>query len=929
MLYVLVVVLVGFGLLAPTAATLLTDFWWFETVGYEDVFTKTLALQAGLGVFAGGLAFSMVYGSAAWAIRQTPRATVRVASELVDNPFGQALATQPPLRLAVLGSSVVALMAGMSAASWWDDVLLVFYGGDFGQRDPVFSLDASFYTFALPLVSEVSTSLIVLLVVAAGAAAAIYTTRGAIQVKVGEVEGQLVARGVEVLPSARRHLATFATLGLLVMAIGSFLNRYELLYDQTGLFAGPGYTELHATLPLLTIQAVATAIAAFLLHLAIERMSAGFAFIAGMCVIVPSMLASVVPGVMQRFNVDPNELNREAAQIKQHIDASRYAFGLDTVEERVLTGVGELTAQDIENNSGTIDNIRLWDHEPLLETFAQVQEIRTYYTFGSVDNDRYMIDGRLRQIMLAPRELVASNLPAQAATWVNQTMTYTHGHGMALGPVNLVTEQGLPHLFIKDLPPKVEFPDDLAIDRPEIYFGEANPLPVFVETNNPEFDYPAGDEPRYTEYLGEAGVDLGSMARLLFALRLGSTELLFSSDITADSRVLLYRRIQERVNRVAPFLRLDSDPYMVIADGRLVWVLDAYTVSRSYPYARRVKGVGSYIRNSVKVTVDAYDGEMHFYRFDQEDPVIGAWDAAFPGLLEAPEAIPESIASHLRYPQDLFDLQSRLFATYHMTDHQVFYNREDEWEVPKIGEQRMNPYYTIMRLPGEETEEFILMLPFTPATKDNLTAWMVARADGEHMGKLRVYKFPKEKLVYGPSQIVARINQEDSISEKLSLWDQQGSKVTLGTLLVIPVEESLLYVQPLYLRAQSGSIPELKRVIVAYEDRISMQQTLEECLEELFGLTAEPPVMEEQADGSVIERPAASSTWRRAADAASDHWSSLQSAAAAHDWVAWGEAMEALGVSLEDLERLSQVVEETSEDAEEFEEDGEAVEEAP
>ncbi len=687
------------------------------------------------------------------------------------------------------------------------------------------------------------------------------------------------------------------------MALGVALSRFELLYAQRGLIAGPGYTETHATLPLLTLQAVLIAVAAGAAWRAVEKLSAGWAAIGALLMATGWALVAGYPAVVQRFSVEPNELTREAPHINDHIEATRFAFQLDGIAELPISGDSALTQADLDRNLATLNNVRLWDHEPLLATFAQVQEIRTYYEFVDVDNDRYVIDGELRQIMLSPRELPASSLPTEAKTWVNERMTYTHGYGMALGPVNEVTDQGLPVLFIQDLPPKITKPE-LAITRPEIYFGEAMRTEVFVKTKNPEFDHPKGDENVFTTYEGTGGVQLSGLGRLIFAMRFGSTELLFSNDITGESRVLLYRNILERVARVAPFLKIDNDPYLMIAEGRLVWMVDGYTTTSRFPYSRSIKGFGNYIRNSVKITVDAYDGNIVFYRTDAPDPIADAWGAALPGLFVPMSEMPPAIRAHVRYPETLFDTQAELYATYHMNDHQVFYNREDQWEVPDVSGHRMEPYYTVMTLPGEDKEEFILMLPFNPSGKPNLAAWLVARSDGDAYGEMRVYKFPKEKMVYGPDMVVARINQTDTISEKMSLWNQQGSAVDLGTLLVIPVEESLLYVQPLYLKAssQSGAIPELKRVIVAYNNDIAMAPTLEEGLAQIFGAPAAaiPTPQPDDPDAPREPREPAPPATGDALEQARTHWSRAEAAAAAGDWVTWGEAIQALGEAIEE-----------------------------
>ncbi|MCS5649514.1 MAG: UPF0182 family protein, partial [Dehalococcoidia bacterium] len=535
-------------------------------------------------------------------------------------------------------------------------------------------------------------------------------------------------------------------------------------------------------------------------------------------------VGSLYPKILQTFVVNPNELIKETPFIEHTIAGSLMAYGLDTTVTKTLTGAEALNADSIRDNSLTIENIRLWDQEPLLDTLGQLQEIRTYYQFNSVDNDRYTIDGRYRQTLLSPRELESENLPNR--TWINEHLTFTHGYGVTLSPVNQITPQGLPVLFIKDIPPRSNV--DLKVEQPEIYFGELSNDHVFVNTGTKEFDYPEGEKNVYKNYEGSGGFLVESFIRkALLAARFKTLKILFSQDINSESRVLMYRNITERVLKVAPFLRLDNDPYLVVTEGKMKWVYDAYTVSDLFPYSQTIPRFGNYVRNSVKIVIDAYEGSMDFFIADPNDPIILTWKNVFPELFKELREMPEDLRRHIRYPSDLFTIQAFIYATYHMKTPQVFYNKEDQWEIPEIDNKMMEPYYMIMKLPGNATEEYILMLPFTPRGKSNLSAWMVAQSDGENYGHLRAYTFPKQKLIYGPNQIVARINQDAEVSRQISLWDQRGSKVIQGTMLVIPIEESLIYVRPLYLRADAGKIPELKRVIVGYEDTIAMERTLE------------------------------------------------------------------------------------------------------
>jgi uncharacterized membrane protein (UPF0182 family) len=579
------------------------------------------------------------------------------------------------------------------------------------------------------------------------------------------------------------------------------------------------------------------------------------------------------------------------------------------VDERQISGDAQLTPADIARNAATLQNVRLWDHAPLLDTFAQLQVIRTYYDFESVDNDRYVVDGALRQVMLSARELNSTTLPNR--TWINERLTYTHGFGLTLGPVNQVTSEGLPVLFVKDIPPSA--PAGLEVKEPSLYYGEISNDYVIVATNHAEFHYPKGDEQVPTSYAGSGGVPIGSIWRkLLFAARFGSYQILLSNDIGPKSRILFRRQVKERSQAIAPFLTFDRDPYLVLADGRLYWLHDAYTTSALYPYSRPTpNGQVNYIRNAVKFVVDAYHGSVTAYLADDTDPIARAYSRVFPGLFKPIAEMPAAIRQHVRYPEDIFALQASVFATYHMTQPGVYYNREDQWEIPTLDERReagraMEPYYTIMRLPGETEPEFIQMLPFTPAKRENLAAWLVARSDGEHYGRLRVFEFPKQKTVYGPRQVIARMSQDQTISPQITLWNQEGSQVLWGTLMVIPIEESLIYVRPLYLKASGGRIPELTRVVVAYQDQIVMERTLDDALARMFGSHA----VTQPARGRGLSTSAVDlESPRRAADAPSSltglaaearaHYERALQAQRAGDWAKYGEEIKLLGEMLE------------------------------
>jgi uncharacterized membrane protein (UPF0182 family) len=718
-------------------------------------------------------------------------------------------------------------------------------------------------------------------------------------------------KNLTVEPSARLHLALLLAFLFVLTALRVYFVRLPgVLSSTTGPFSGASFADLHGTVFGLRIAALA-ALAGAVLVLAGMRSPrlARNAVLAVAIYFGVSLLGVIVyPAIVQKFFVAPNELAKETPQLRYHIDATRRAWGLDSVRVRDLSGEARLTERDIRNNRATIDNVRLWDRDPLLQTFGQLQEIRTYYDFVSVDDDRYMIDGRYRQVMLSPRELNSASLPTR--TFINERLTFTHGMGLTLGPVNEVTEEGLPVLFIKDLPPVSTV--SLKVTRPEIYFGELTDSWVFANTGQREFDYPSADENIFTSYKGSGGVRVGGLLRrLVLAAHFRSLKVLLSSDITSESRAMYVRNIRERARTALPFLIFDSDPYMVIdAGGRLRWILDAYTATGRYPYAQPLRNGVNYMRNSVKVVIDAFEGSVTAYLADPADPLVRTFAKMFPGIFQPLDSMPADLRAHLRYPEDLFHVQSDMYATYHMAEPQIFYHREDQWQKPvlSMAPERTELFvrHMVMRLPGEPQAEFILMVPFTPRGKDNLASWMVARNDGARYGELVVYRFPKQSLVFGPTQIVNRINQDTEIARQVSLWDQGGSEVIRGNLLVIPIEESLIYVMPLYLRAQGGRIPELKRVVVAHENRVVMEETLEEGLGQLFGgaVGATRPADRVAAVPGAAPAPATDGRAADLARRANESFRRALEAQRAGDWARYGVE---LG-RLEELLRQLQVV---------------------
>ncbi len=826
LIFLLIALMVLLALVGNPFISYYTDYLWFKDLGFTKVFLIKFWVQAILIVGAGALAGGLFYLNGLLVHRSASKNAVW--SNILDPRLREWLSNKFRILLKIL-AFFLALGFGLSAAGFWEDALLFFYSQPFGQTDPLLHLDLSFFVFRLPFLRYLVDYTFGLWVVCAGLGFFLFTVLGHFETYEGWK--------LRLSTPFRRYVALMAALFFLRLAFDLWLDRADLLFDERGVVFGAGFTEAKVVLPVLSALALLSLAAAVLSAIFVMRPKKEILF--GLLIAYALLYfvgLQLLPGLVHRYVVQPNELERERKYLAYEIEATRRAFGLNAVDEKEFKFGPRLNREILARNNTTIKNIRLWDHRPLLETYSQIQEIRTYYKFVSVDNDRYLINDELRQIMLSARELSYDDLPSRS--WINEHLIYTHGYGLTLGVVNEVTEEGLPKLLIKDIPPVSEC--DIKVTRPEIYFGELANEYVLVDTKAKEFDYPAGESNVYTNYEGKTGVRVGGLfRRLLFSLRFGSSKILLSGDITSQSKILYYRSIRDRVSRLVPFLQVDRDPYLVIGqDGRLYWLVDAYTTSDRYPYSRRVSGIGNYIRNSVLAVVDAYDGTVRFYLKDAKDPIIQVYEKIFPGMFHPLSEMRPDLRRHIRYPHTLFFLQAQLFGAYHMRNSRVFYNQEDLWEIPRSlkNEKRyMRPYYTIMKLPGEKKAEFILMIPFNPARKHNLAAWMCVRCDPEHYGQMLVYRFPKQKLVYGPQQIESRINQDPEISRQLSLWDQRGSRVILGTLLIIPIEGNLLYIQPLYLKAESGQIPELKRVIVAYENEIRMGRTLEQALEAIFG----------------------------------------------------------------------------------------------
>ena len=828
---------------------LLVDWLWFQSVALESVFVTRVMAQLALFLSA-GLGFFLVFmGNSALAMRLA----ARHEPPPIIIPWARTTRRLALLQVGLLtAGTLLAILLGLGFASAWPLALRFLYPTSFGVADPLLGLDVAFFVFTLPIYGLLQEWFMVSLIFSLLAAVVVYALR--IVLPRVAPSGEMIDGGMpnvglllEIGQGPRAHLFVLLALLALGMAFGSWLDMYNLVYARDGLVFGAGYADVHARWPALWLS-VGLAVLFAIVALATIRARSyrPLAMALGLWVVLGFASGALYPAVVQRLEVQPSELDKERPYLEANIRMTNSAYALDRIAEVEAPAEESVTPQEIAASPSTVKNFRLWDPQPLLDTYNQIQSIRLYYDFLDVDVDRYVIDGEYRQVMLAARELSPAKLPAQAQTWVNRRLQFTHGYGVALSPVNEVTPEGLPALFLQDVPPRGAIP----LKRPEIYYGESPSEYVVVKTSTPEFDYPKGDDNVYGEYQGTSGVNVGSpLNRALFAWQFGDANLILATAIKPESRILYNRNIKDRVQLVAPFLAYDRDPYLVVADGRLFWVHDAYTTTDRYPYSQPVnlRGGLNYMRNSVKVVTDAYEGQMHFYVADPSDPLIRSYSAAFPSLFEALDQMPAELRQHMRYPEDLFSVQADLYRTYHMKDARVFYNREDLWNIPFeiYGDKQtpMVPYYVIMRLPGEQREEFTLILPYTPPDKNNMINWLAARSDGAEYGKLIAYRYPKEKLIFGPMQIEARIDQDAAISQQISLWNQSGSRVIRGNLLVIPIGKSNLYVEPIYLQAEKTRLPEMKRVILASGNRVVMEPTVATALERLLGgqVASTPP----------------------------------------------------------------------------------------
>jgi uncharacterized membrane protein (UPF0182 family) len=877
----------------------LVDWAWFSALGYVDVFGTILVSKLLLFfiVFAATTAFLWLNGTVAARIapsRDIVRSTQvewrSVGSQTV--PGVSSLRGRHLSHLIVGGAGLFGGLLALMEMGNWDVLLRYLYQVPYGQSDPEYGKDIGFFLFSLPTYIALKNWMLLTVILSALLAGGVYWAQGEIKFD---------SHPWSVSPKANAHGSILLGVLFAIEAWSFYLDRYLLLYRDNGVVVGASYTDIQVELPILWLLMILALIGACLSWSNLWVRAYTFPVAAVALVLGGSfLLADVLPVVFRYIIVKPNELALEKPYIQRNITLTQHAYGLHQIRSKPFPAEQHLTFQALQANQATIDNIRLWDWQPLMETYRQLQEIRTYFKFHGADEDRYWLGGAYQQVTLSARELDSALLPPNAQTWVNRHVLFTHGNGVVMSAAAQKTTEGLPVLYVQDIPPVAS--EGPPIREPRIYYGELTDTYVIVKGSTPEFDYPKGKDNVYSTYDGAGGVPIGgSGRRALFAWYFNDPNLMLSDYLTADSRVMFRRNIQERVRSIAPFLRLDHNPYLVINEGRLVWIQDAYTTSDYFPYAQPLPRAGlNYIRNAVKVTIDAYNGTVDFYLAIPSDPVAATYRRIFPDIFKPLEAMPEGLRKHLRYPEDLFFSQAQIYRTYHMDSPEVFYNREDLWDFPRQiadGDTiSMAPYYMIMRLPGEPQAEFILMVPMVPSQRDNMIAWLAARCDPPHYGELIAYEFPKEKLVYGPFQIEARINQNTAISQQLALWNQQGSRVIRGNLHVIPIEDSILYVSPLYLRAKTGQIPELKRVIAVYGDQVVMEETLPEALAVLFKGTA----MNSHVMETAVESPSTSHAPRAVAEAFR-HYNRALERLKTGDWAGFGMELDRLGSVLGQL----------------------------
>lgn len=838
------------------AVILYTDYLWFSSLGFTEIFRTVLYAKLGLFAAAGVVSFLFLYLNYIWIKKVTDSSSSK---------------------LVYLAIAILSIFLGLQVWNSWELVLRFINQVPFDISEPLTGLGVSFFVYNIPFINfllSFATSLIffsavfclVMYAISFGTSEKTKTSQTLKDILLSNQRrgGSFATDNFfeKLKTKAYRHLSFLGSLFLFTIAGKIFLSRYDLFLNQGGAVFGVGFADANILLPILSALAVVAGlagVAALVMSFGYDKkylVWSGSVF-AGVAVI-----GLLVNSVVQSYVVSPDEFNKEKSYLEHQIEMTRKGFALERINEEQFEVANNLSKQEVDNNKETIDNLRLWDYRPLKRTYSQLQNFRTYYQFNDVDTDRYKLNGKTEQVMLSARELDPDALPEKSQTWVNRHLVYTHGFGLAMSPVSKVTEEGFPEFYVKNVPPTTT-KQGIDISQPRIYYGEETDDYVIVNTKTSELDYPSGNKNVYNNYQADGGVEINSLLdRVLFAYRFASPQILFSGSIDSNSRIQFTRSIQERVRKITPFFKFDDDPYLVAGADSFYWIYDGYTTSSRFPYSEHVYYRGekvNYMRNSVKVAINAYTGDMKFYVADQDDPLVQTYSNMFPSLFQPMNEMPNNLEQHIRYPEDYFTIQTRSYFDYHMTDPKVFYNREDQWEAPEEKLRgrtaEVEPYYVMMKLPGEDKAEFMLVQPFKPRGRENMIGWVGARSDQPNYGEMRAYLFSKQKLIYGPSQIESRIDQDTEISQKMTLWSQRGSSVFRGNLLAIPINNSMMYFEPIFLESSGkGSLPQLKRVIIAQGDRLVMEQTVDQALDSLFGARsvedkpAESPKIEPEQD---------------------------------------------------------------------------------
>ena len=880
-----------------------TDYLWFDMIGYTSVFTTILQWKL-IAIIPGFLlAFVFLYANARYAGNSSRKI-------LEDKDIKYNNMDSSGILIVITAFS---LLFGLTFSSSWRIILLYLNSSTFGIDDPILMNDIGFYVFQLPFIQMIHGTLLTLAISSIILVLGLYFFRlqpyfksEGIEIDDAEESYFLYQTGglKDTIPArVLVHLSLLLSVLFALIAFGYFLNRYDILFSQQGVVAGAGYTDVHVRLPIFNILTLLSMLTAISLVANIKLKKVNIPLASVVLLILFIVTNSFVPGIYQQFKVEPTEIQLEEQYLEYNINYTRMAFGLSDIEEKPFEANSDLTAEELQNNTNITENIRIWDRRALEQTYKQLQQIRTYYTFNDVDTDRYSMDGGYQQYMISARELDTMQLAPEAKTWVNERLVYTHGFGVVMNPVSTKTEDGRPEFVLQDIPPTGEF----SVDNPRIYYGEITTGYKISDTGKDEFDYPREGQNVFVQYEGQSGILLDSFVKkVIFAFVFSEYNFILSEYIDDSSRLMYHRQIVDRAQTIAPFLEYDSDPYPVIYEGKIYWIIDAYTTADKYPYSESYYGDKfyniNYIRNSVKVVVDAYEGTVDFYVMENE-PVITTYSKIFPDLFKPFSDMPEGLQEHIRYPKDFFKVQMGLYENYHMKDAETFYNKEDAWEIPREVYRGtsidMEPYYMITKLPNDGGLEYVLLQPFTPRNRENMIAWIAARCDNPNYGELKHYELPKGELIYGPTQIESRIDQDPDISEQLTLWGQTGSRVIRGNLLVVPIGNSILYTEPIFISAEESEIPELRRVVASSGQRVVMGEDLQESLQMLV----EGRISTEENTEQETEVP---TTAKELAKQALDHYNKAQEYLADGDWAGYGEEIDKME---EILNQLNQVLE--------------------